>query len=112
MSTLAFLNDHVETEAELDGTNFTGGLVSWEYLDIEYKPSKGAIVLFPANYMAAHSVSRVSGGSRYSHVGWYCHGTPNGKFNESVIDPLEHPEMADITTNIYMSEGYKLPDVR
>ena len=112
VSTLAFLNDHVETEAELDGTNFTGGLVSWEYLGIEYKPAKGDIILFPANYMAAHSVSEVLGGPRYSHVGLYCHGTPNREFNEAVTDPLEQPELAETTTNVYMPRGYKLPDER
>jgi hypothetical protein len=112
VSTLAFLNDHVETEGELDGTNFTGGLVKFGYLDIEYAPVKGDILVFPSNYLAAHGVTPIGGGPRYSHVGWYCHGTPNPDYNEHVVDPMADPEWAEFSTNVYMPEGYKLPDAK
>ena len=112
VSTLGFLNDHVDTEEELDGTNFTGGLVKFEYLGIEYTPAKGDILVFPSNYMAAHGVTEVGGGPRYSHVGWYCHGTPNSQYREHVVDPIEDPTRAETATNIYMPEGYKLPDAK
>ncbi len=108
VSTIAFFNDNVETEEELDGTNFTGGLVKFGYLGIEYAPKKGDILFFPSNYIASHGVSMVKGGSRYSHVGWYCHGSPNREFNEAVLDPVDDPEAAKSATNIYMTEGYKL----
>ena len=108
VSTIAFFNDHVETEEELDGTNFMGGLVQFGYLGIEYVPKKGDILFFPSNYMAAHGVTMVKGGSRYSHVGWYCHGSPNSDFNEAVLDPIEQPDLAKTATNVYMTEGYNI----
>lgn len=108
VSTLAFFNDHVENEEELDGTNFTGGVVHFGYLGIEYKPCKGDLLIFPSNYMASHAVSLVGGGDRYSHVGWYCQGTPNPEVGESVVDPAIDPEGARIATNVFMEGGYSL----
>lgn len=108
VSTIAFFNDHVETEEELDGTNFTGGVVHFGYLDIQYKPSKGDLLIFPSNYMASHAVSLVSGGPRYSHVGWYCQGTPNPEVNEMAVDPSVDPDGAKISTNVFMESGYSL----
>ena len=55
---LVYLNDSVDSEDELDGTNFTGGVLEFFHLGIEYKPKKGDIVFFPTNYMASHQVSR------------------------------------------------------
>lgn len=108
VSTLTFVNDHVETDEELDGTNYTGGVVNFEYLGIQHAPRRGDILVFPSNYMAAHDVSLVGGGPRYAHVGWYCHGTPNAEVHESVLDPLENPEQEATATNVYMTEGYSI----
>ena len=103
VSVVAYLNDSVETEEELDGTNFTEGHHRFEYLDIEYAPRKGDMLFFPSNYMAAHEVLPVGQGTRYTYLGWYCQGTPNPAVNEDVVDPLENPELAQCATNVYLT---------
>lgn len=108
VSVVAYLNDCVDTDDELDGTNFTGGHHYFEYLKISYKPRKGDILFFPANYVASHEVQTVTGGIRYSYLGWYCQGTPNSAVRENVVDPIENPEAAKISTNVYMTHGYSL----
>lgn len=112
LSVVAYLNDHVDSEDELDGTNFTGGLHKFEYLDIVHKPRKGGILFFPSNYMAAHEVQMVTGGWRYSYLGWYCQGTPNAAVREAVTDPVLNPEQAKISTNVYMTEGYSIDTIK
>jgi hypothetical protein len=108
LSVVAYLNDSVENEEELDGTNFTGGAHYFGYLGIKHKPQKGQMLFFPSNYVAAHEVQPVTGGWRYSYLGWYCQGTPNPLTSENVVDPKEHPEIAKISTNVYMENGYSI----
>jgi len=102
VTNLLYLNDHVENESELNGTNFTGGEHYFNYLDITYKPKKGDLLMFPSNYMGAHEVKEVTGGVRYSYLGWYSQGTPNPLVNESVTDPIKDPVNAQHDTNVYM----------
>lgn len=112
VSVVAYLNDCVDSEEELDGTNFTGGLHHFCYLGITHKPRKGDMLFFPSNYVASHEVQPVTGGWRYSYLGWYCQGTPNPSVRESVVDPNEDPEASQISTNIYMTHGYStLPPI-
>lgn len=108
VSVVAYLNDCVDTEEELDGTNFTGGHHYFGYLGISYKPVKGDILFFPSNYVAAHEVQTITGGMRYSYLGWYCQGTPNPAVRENVVDPLVNPEAARVSTNVYMTHGYSI----
>jgi len=84
------------------GEHFMGGNHYFTYLDIEYSPNRGDILFFPSNYMAAHEVKPVNSGTRYSYLGWYCYGSPNEKYDESVIDPAEFPDVAQYSTNVYM----------
>jgi hypothetical protein len=98
VSCLIYLNDCVDTEEELNGKNFTGGHHHFNYLNITYKPQKGDILMFPSNYVAAHEVRTVTGGHRYSYLGWYAHGTPNQSVGEYVVDPSVNTS----ATNVYM----------
>ncbi len=91
ISCIVYLND-----------DFEGGSHYFNYLDIEYQPHAGDILMFPSNYMAAHEVKPVTCGNRYSYLGWYSHGSPNPAYNEAVEDPATKPDMASIATNIYM----------
>jgi hypothetical protein len=82
--------------------DFTGGDHYFTYLDIEYSPNQGDILMFPSNYMAAHEVKPVTGGIRYSYLGWYCQGSPNSDYKEDVTDPVTSPDVAKYATNVYM----------
>jgi hypothetical protein len=108
VSVVAYLNDCVDNEDDVDETNFTGGLHYFNYLDITIKPQKGSIILFPSNYVAAHEVQPITAGTRYSYLGWYCQGTPNPEVLENVVDPISQPEAARKSSNLYMPTGYKL----
>jgi hypothetical protein len=102
ISAIVYLNDQVESEDQLDETNFVGGNHTFNYLDISYSPSKGDIMMFPSNYMAAHMVEKVTAGTRYTYLGWYSHGTPNPAVGESVVDPATEPDSAKVSTNVLM----------
>jgi len=83
--------------------NFDGGHHHFNYLNIDYTPKTGDILMFPSNYMAAHEITEVTRGNRYSYLGWYAHGSPNSAVNEDVTDPITEPELAKTATNIYMT---------
>lgn len=102
VTNLVYLNDSVDSSEELDGSNFIGGSHFFNYFDIEYKPKKGDILMFPSNYMAAHEIKMVLEGKRYSYLGWYSQGTPNPVVHESVTDPIKDPVGAISDTNIYL----------
>ena len=102
ISNIVYFSSSVDNDEELDGYNFTGGHHYFNYLDIDYKPSKGDIMFFPSNFMAAHEVKPVGKGSRFTYLGWYSHGTPNKEVGEAVVDPIIEPEQAKLATNVYM----------
>lgn len=82
--------------------DFTGGHHKFTYLDIEYIPNRGDILMFPSNYVAAHEVTPVRSGNRFTYLGWYAHGTPNPNVNEEVEDPEVNPGKAAISSNVYI----------
>jgi hypothetical protein len=102
VTSLVYFNDSVDREEQLNGNNYMGGHHYFNYLDIDYSPKKGDIIFFPSNYMAAHEVKPVTGGFRYSYLGWYSQGTPNPAVHEYVADPLKDPELSQKATNVYM----------
>ena len=96
ISTLTFFNN--------SGADFTGGDLVFPYLDIRHQPKAGDLLIFPSNYMGAHECETVTSGTRFSHVGWYCQGSPDMRFEIDVTDPLEDPERAATATNVYLTE--------
>lgn len=82
------------------GLGFTGGTHKFTYLDVEYSPASGDVLMFPSNFVAAHEVTEVLSGSRYSYLGWYSHGTPNPSVGEMVVDPIDPG--AKSHTNVYV----------
>jgi len=103
LTSLVYFNDSVDNEEDLNSQNYTGGHHYFNYLNIDYSPKKGDIIMFPSNYMAAHEVKPVTNGFRYSYLGWYSQGTPNPAVHEYVADPVTEPELAEKATNVYMS---------
>jgi hypothetical protein len=91
VSVVLYLND-----------DFEGGHHYFNYYDIDYIPKTGDILMFPSNYMAAHEVTPITKGSRYSYLGWYSHGSPNPETNEHIVDPNKEPDMAKTATNVYL----------
>lgn len=102
VGSIFYINDSVKSENELNGKNFTRGSHYFHYLDIEYSPKKGDILMFPSDYMAAHEVKPTGAGTRYAYLGWYCHGSPNQMLGEYVLDPLQDPANAIKAVNVYL----------
>lgn len=102
ISCIVYFNDQVESPDDVDGSTFSGGDHYFTYLDISYSPKKGDILMFPSNYMASHEVKDVTGGTRYSYLGWYSHGTPNPDVGEVVIDPNAPDVDSESNTNVLM----------
>jgi len=100
ITSLVYLNSSVDSDP--DEYSYTDGHHYFNYLDIDIKPQAGDILMFPSNYMAAHEVKPVGTGTRISYLGWYSQGTPNPAVNEDVCDPLKDPQIAEISTNLYM----------
>ncbi len=102
ISCIVYVNNSIEDVSQLNEYNFIGGHHYFNYLDIEYKPKAGDIMMFPSNYMAAHEVKPVKQGHRISYLGWYSQGTPNSLVGEDVCDPLKNPDGAKKSTNVYL----------
>lgn len=102
VTNLTYFSEH--SDLVENSLQFSGGEHYFNYLGIEYKPSKGDIMFFPSNYMAAHEVKEVKDGNRYTYLGWYSQGTPNPNVKEYVADPIRESEIAKNATNVYMPE--------
>lgn len=101
LSVIMYINDCVGVD-EIGDDNFSGGEHVFDYLGITYYPHRGDILMFPSNFVASHEVKPVTGGTRYSYLGWYSHGSPNPDLNETIVDPITDAEEAQRSTNVYM----------
>jgi hypothetical protein len=86
---LIYLNDHVDSEEELNGKNFTKGNLRFVHLGISYKPRKGDIIFFPTNYVASHDVEQMGKGVRYSYLTFFGQGANDKNANIMVVEPEE-----------------------
>ena len=86
---ILYLNDGVSKPEDLDGTNYTGGEITFPYLDIEYQGKTGDVLIFPANYMGSHGVNTVLEGTRYSYLEFMSHGSPAPEVLVEVFEPEE-----------------------
>jgi hypothetical protein len=85
MGALVYFNDSVEVE-ELDGKNFSGGHLLFYHLGIDYAPKAGDIIFFPTNYICAHSVSPMNGGTRYAYLTFFGQGGSEEKVGIVISD--------------------------
>lgn len=71
-----YLNDCVEKEEELNGTNFMGGWIKFRHAKYTHKPKIGTAVIYPANFVGTHEVTPVTHGMRIAYLGSFLYGTP------------------------------------
>lgn len=88
----AYVNDCVSDSSKLDGTNYTGGELFFPYLDIEYAPKMGDVVIFPCNFYATHGVKTVKSGVRYGYLEFMSQGSPH---EEVMVFLREWNELTD-----------------
>jgi Rps23 Pro-64 3,4-dihydroxylase Tpa1-like proline 4-hydroxylase len=50
---------------------YTGGEIFFDRFNLNIKPEKNQLLIFPSNYIYSHSISEVLEGTRYSIVTWY-----------------------------------------
>lgn len=60
ISMLAYLNE-----------DFEGGVIEFPRQGIAYRPRKGAVLLFPSNFVYPHASTPVTSGTKYAVVGWF-----------------------------------------
>lgn len=71
-----YLNDGVESEKELDGTNFIGGNIFFKHAKYTHVPKSGTIAIYPTNYVGTHEVYPVTKGKRIAYLAAISYGTP------------------------------------
>lgn len=82
---ILYLNDSVDIKDQIGKYEYTGGELVFHYLNIEYKPKAGDIVMFPSNYMGTHKVKQCYGNSRYAYIAYFSQGSPDEKRGISPI---------------------------
>jgi len=81
-----YMNNNVEKEEDLDGTNFIGGLIRFKHASYVHKPKMGTAVICPANYIGTHEVTPVLKGTRVAYLVSFCYGNPeNSTDNDNRI---------------------------
>jgi hypothetical protein len=91
VAVMLYINDCVDSEEKLDGTNYLGGELFFPYLDIAHQAKAGDILIFPTNYIATHGVHRVKEGQRYGYLEFYSQGISH----EEVLINVSEPEDCD-----------------
>jgi hypothetical protein len=57
-----------------DEKDFIGGELYFPFLDVEYRPSKGDTLIYPANFLHTHGVQAVLDGIRITNLSCFCQG--------------------------------------
>jgi hypothetical protein len=78
MSSVMYLNDE-----------YDGGELWFPYLDLEFKPEYGDIVLFPSTYIFAHAAKPVTSGVKYSAVTMFDYNDRNHDLPSNYDDSRE-----------------------
>lgn len=55
----------------LNPSEYVGGETYFKYFNLNYKPENPCILLFPSNYIYAHSAMPIETGTKYVLVNWY-----------------------------------------
>lgn len=86
---LAYFNNCVDSKDDLNEKTFVGGHLKFTYLGIDYKPQKGDIIMFPTNYICAHGVTKMEGGTRYAYLTFFGQGGTDESANIRIKESNE-----------------------
>jgi predicted 2-oxoglutarate/Fe(II)-dependent dioxygenase YbiX len=75
LAAIAYLNDDYE-----------GGEIEFPYLGIKYAPKAGDILMFPANFIYAHEVNKITKGTRYAYLGYFGQGSSDPEHGVTIIE--------------------------
>lgn len=89
IAAMLYINDCVDSDEKLDGTNYTGGELFFPYLNISHQAKAGDILLFPTNYMATHGVNTVRSGKRYGYLEFFSQGISHPEVLINVAEPAD-----------------------
>lgn len=87
---LAAITYFNSSSLELNHNNFVGGEISFPYANFQYKPQAGDVLMFPANYLGTHQVSKVNYGTRYAFLEYYGQGSSQKDRGIDIIDSSEN----------------------
>jgi hypothetical protein len=88
IAVMLYVNDCVNDE-EFNGENYSGGELTFPYLDIKHQPKSGDIVIFPTNFIATHGVNTVKQGKRYCYLEFWSQGSSHEEVCVNVAEPDE-----------------------
>lgn len=72
-----FFNNHTDSSHEYPrqislvfyfNNNYTGGELSFPFIDLKIKPLAGELIMFPSNYLFVHSANKIESGVKYSAI--------------------------------------------
>ena len=75
VSSIMYFNSSVKSAHDINKNEYVGGEIEFPYLDLEYSPKAGDLLIFPSNYLATHEVKQCFHGNRYAYVGYYSQGS-------------------------------------
>jgi hypothetical protein len=57
----------------------TGGELVLKYINKEFPPKKGSVIIYPAGFLGSHAVNKVESGLRISYLEFFGQGTTSGQ---------------------------------
>jgi hypothetical protein len=94
----------------LNPEEYEGGETFFKYFNLNYKPSKPTVLIFPSAYIYAHSAMPVFNGNKYAITNWYSDLNPiHDEFKSySDISILNKENLVEIDGDKY----FKIPKRR
>jgi len=86
LAAITYFNSSTE---EYEDGNFTGGEIYFPYAELVYKPQRGDVLMFPANFMCAHEVKGVKEGNRFAYLEYFGQGSSDPTRGVQVSDPVD-----------------------
>lgn len=90
--------------------DFEGGEIVFPYANVSHRPSKGDVLLFPANYICAHYVSPITLGKRYSYLQYFGQGSSAPDYGVSVCDDASNIHSGQVWMNKLFDDYRKYID--